>query len=160
MSKREILACDRHEATIPAVGSFELNNSQNQNSLAKADLCQACLDEAISFLTPSKAKLSQKELKKAIADAGTAIERAVARGRKTELENKNPRHPNYWLNIEAKVMDIMEDLREQVHIDDVAKRMGDVSHGSTYSALHRLGSKGPNGPTRRPGGWRRCTLAR
>src|SRR4030095_286233 len=160
MSKREILACDRHEATIPAVGSFELNNSQNQNSLAKADLGQACLDEAISFLTPSKAKLSQKELKKAIANAGTAIERAVARGRKTEIEKNNPRHPDYWLDIEAKVMDIMEDLREQVHINDVVKSMGRVNRGSTYSALHRLVQKGQVGTTGGRGRWRRYSLPR
>ena len=140
MSIKRALFCDKHEEDRLAIGTFLFTNG-NGTTLLKADLCQPCVDETIMSLMPSKAQAKAhstvngetKEERKKRLDRERHAKKRDERKKEQPLNTRS----DYWAVVEAKIMKVMKDLKEQVHINDVIKGAG-ISNSSAGNGLRRL----------------------
>lgn len=122
MSKQTILACDgSHPSVVPAVGTVDLCKH-----------CQAAFKQFIRNGTRSVAKAMESPTER----RKRKDRERHARKREEKKQTLSTRG-DYWSVAEAKVMAIVRELKEQIHINDVVKRAG-ISHTTVATALRRL----------------------
>lgn len=154
MAKQTILVCDRkHHGLVPAIGTFGQLNGPSK-AVPTVDLCAACAQELFGSSTMNGETPEQRRKR-------LDRERHARKRVETQKPVGLPNHSNkaYWPTMEAKVMAVVNELQEQIHIRDIVKG-SELTYATVSNTLRRLVSQGKVGTTGGVGRYRRYHLAK